>query len=105
MTFKPAHLLVVLLATALPVMAQNLAVVNGKAIPANRVDAMVKQLAEQGQKLQSLLAVEVVDEDVGGAKDLQDLERGLAWEIKAQAGQDQPRRPLLSRFHFPSFPT
>jgi len=33
MTFKPAHLLAVLLATAVPAMAQ-LATVNGTAIPA-----------------------------------------------------------------------
>lgn len=68
MTFKPAHLLVVLLATALPVMAQNLAVVNGKAIPANRVDAMVKQLAEQGQKdspeLREMVKKELINREV-----------------------------------------
>ena len=50
MTFKPARLLVLLFATAaLPVMAQNLAVVNGKAIPSSRADAMVKQMTAQGQ--------------------------------------------------------
>src|SRR5450830_973038 len=50
MTFKPARLLVLLLATAaLPVMAQNLAVVNGKAIPSSRADVMVKQMTAQGQ--------------------------------------------------------
>ena len=59
MTFKPAHLLVVLLAAALPAMAQNLAVVNGKAIPSSRVDAMVKQLASQGQQDSPQLCVMV----------------------------------------------
>ncbi|MBB3212133.1 peptidyl-prolyl cis-trans isomerase C [Herbaspirillum sp. Sphag1AN] len=50
MTFKPARLLVLLLATAaLPVMAQNIAVVNGKAIPSARADVMIKQMAAQGQ--------------------------------------------------------
>src|SRR5450830_589404 len=48
MTFKPAHLLVVLLAlAAAPVMAQNVAVVNGTAIPSARVDEMVKQITSQ----------------------------------------------------------
>jgi peptidyl-prolyl cis-trans isomerase C len=43
MTFKPARLLLALLAVcAMPVFAQNLAVVNGKPIPSSRVDAMVK---------------------------------------------------------------
>ena len=43
MTFKPAHLLVVLLVTAFPAMAQNLATVNGKAIPASKAEPFVKQ--------------------------------------------------------------
>ena len=44
MTLKPARLLVLLLAiAALPVMAQNVAVVNGKPIPTSRLDMIVKQ--------------------------------------------------------------
>ena len=51
MTFKPAHLLVALLATAaIPVMAQNLAVVNTKPIPASKLEALVKQAKAQGQQ-------------------------------------------------------
>jgi peptidyl-prolyl cis-trans isomerase C len=50
MTFKPARLLLALIAiTAAPAFAQNLAVVNGKAIPSSRVDAIVKQVVAQGQ--------------------------------------------------------
>jgi peptidyl-prolyl cis-trans isomerase C len=50
MTLKPARLLIALLATvALPVMAQTLATVNGKAIPASRAELIVKQQAAQGQ--------------------------------------------------------
>jgi peptidyl-prolyl cis-trans isomerase C len=51
MTFKPAHLLLALLpllaVTTAPVMAQNVAVVNGTAIPTTRVDEMVKQITSQ----------------------------------------------------------
>ena len=50
MNFKPAQLLVVLLATAAPAMAQNVATVNGKAIPAARLEAIVKQVTSQGQQ-------------------------------------------------------
>jgi peptidyl-prolyl cis-trans isomerase C len=51
MTFKPARLLLALLAVAaLPAFAQNLAVVNGKAIPSSRADALVKQVVAQGQQ-------------------------------------------------------
>jgi peptidyl-prolyl cis-trans isomerase C len=51
MTLKPARLLVLLLATAaLPVMAQNVAVVNGKPIPSSRLDMIMKQATASGQK-------------------------------------------------------
>lgn len=50
MTFKPARLLLALVAVAsAPVFAQNLAVVNGKAIPSSRADEVVKQVVAQGQ--------------------------------------------------------
>jgi peptidyl-prolyl cis-trans isomerase C len=50
MTFKPARLLLALIAlAAAPAFAQNLAVVNGKPIPSSRVDAIVKQVVAQGQ--------------------------------------------------------
>ncbi|TFW28947.1 peptidylprolyl isomerase [Massilia horti] len=51
MTFKPARLLIALIAVAVaPAFAQNLAVVNGKPIPSSRADAVVKQVVEQGQQ-------------------------------------------------------
>jgi peptidyl-prolyl cis-trans isomerase C len=51
MTFKPARLLLALIAVAVaPAFAQNLAVVNGKAIPSSRADAVVKQVVAQGQQ-------------------------------------------------------
>jgi peptidyl-prolyl cis-trans isomerase C len=51
MTFKPARLLVLLLAmAAVPAMAQNVATVNGKAIPTSRVDMIMKQVTANGQK-------------------------------------------------------
>jgi len=51
MILKTASLLALVLATAsLPVMAQNIAVVNGKPIPTARADLLIKQLAQRGQK-------------------------------------------------------
>ncbi|HEX9172477.1 MAG TPA: peptidyl-prolyl cis-trans isomerase [Telluria sp.] len=51
MTFKPARLLLALIAiAAAPAFAQNLAVVNGKPIPSSRVDEAVKQVVAQGQQ-------------------------------------------------------
>lgn len=54
MTFKPARLLLALIAIATSfayssAFAQNLAVVNGKAIPSSRADQAVKQVVAQGQ--------------------------------------------------------
>jgi len=69
MTLKPARLLVVLLATAaLPVFAQNIAVVNGKAVPSSRADVMIKQMAAQGQQdtpqLRAMVKEELVNREI-----------------------------------------
>ncbi|MES2015624.1 MAG: peptidylprolyl isomerase [Pseudomonadota bacterium] len=51
MTLKPARLLLAMIAVAaLPAFAQNVAIVNGKAIPTSRVDVLVKQVVAQGQQ-------------------------------------------------------
>lgn len=51
MTLKPARLLLALIAVAaLPAFAQNVAIVNGKAIPTSRVEVLVKQVVAQGQR-------------------------------------------------------
>jgi peptidyl-prolyl cis-trans isomerase C len=70
MTVKPARLLMMLLvaAAALPAMAQNLAVVNGKPVPSSRADAMVKQLATQGQQdspqLRQMVKEELINREI-----------------------------------------
>jgi peptidyl-prolyl cis-trans isomerase C len=69
MILKPARLLVALFAmAALPVLAQNIAVVNGKAIPSSRLDAMVKQMAAQGQadnpQLRNAIKEELINREV-----------------------------------------
>jgi peptidyl-prolyl cis-trans isomerase C len=51
MTFKPARLLLALLAmAAAPAFAQNIAVVNGKPIPTSRLNTVVKSVVGQGQQ-------------------------------------------------------
>ena len=65
MTFKPASLLLALVAVAAaPAFAQNLAVVNGKAIPSSRADAVVKQVVAQGQQPDSPQLREAVKKDL-----------------------------------------
>ena len=54
MILKPAPLLFALIAlVAAPVFAQNVATVNGKPIPAAKVDQMVKQVVAQGKQADS----------------------------------------------------
>ena len=65
MTFKPASLLLALVAVvAAPSFAQNLAVVNGKAIPTSRQEAVVKQVVAQGQQPDSPQLREAVKKDL-----------------------------------------
>jgi len=65
MTFKPARLLLALIAVAsAPVFAQNLAVVNGKPIPSSRADAVVKQVVAQGQGQDSEQLREMIKRDL-----------------------------------------
>lgn len=69
MNLKSAGLMVMLAASAaLPVHAQNVAIVNGKAIPTARVDAMVKQMVQQGQKdspeMRSMIKDELINREV-----------------------------------------
>lgn len=66
---KSARLVLALAAAvALPAVAQNVAVVNGKAIPTSRVDAMVKQMVQQGQKdtpeMRSMIKDELINREV-----------------------------------------
>lgn len=70
MTFaQPARLLMALLAAiALPVMAQNVAIVNGKPIPSTRADTMVTQLQAQGQQdspeLRAMVREELINREI-----------------------------------------
>ena len=69
MNLKTARLLVMLMATVnLPALAQNVAVVNGKAIPSARVDAMVKQMVQQGQQdtpeMRTMVKNELINREV-----------------------------------------
>jgi peptidyl-prolyl cis-trans isomerase C len=69
MNLKPARLLMSLIAAvALPVMAQNLAVVNGKPVPSSRADAMIKQLSAQGQQdspqLRAMVKEELINREI-----------------------------------------
>jgi peptidyl-prolyl cis-trans isomerase C len=99
MNFKPARLLVVLLAAAaLPVFAQNLAVVNGKAIPSSRADMMVKQMAAQGQQDSPQLRTMIKDELINREVLIQEADKlglGTSADVKNQV--EMARQSIIIR--------
>jgi len=99
MTFKPARLLAVLLAAVtLPVLAQNLAVVNGKPVPSSRADAMIKQMAAQGQPDSQQLRAMVKEELINREILLQEADKlglGSTPEVKNQI--DLARQSIVIR--------
>lgn len=105
MTLKPARLLVVLFAAAaLPVMAQNLAVVNGKKIPSSRVELMAKQLASQGQQDSPQLRAMIKEELINREILIQEADKrglGTSTDVKSQveiARQSIVIRALVADF-------
>ncbi len=89
MILKPARLLIALLAiVAIPAFAQNVATVNGKAIPAARVDQLVKQVVAQGKQTDSPQLREAIKRDLIGREVLiQEADKqgyGTRPEVKAQ---------------------
>lgn len=65
MMLKPARLLLLLIAmSAAPAFAQNVATVNGKAIPASKVEQIVKQVVAQGKQADSPQLREAIKRDL-----------------------------------------
>ena len=99
MILKPARLLVLLLAAAsVPAMAQNLAVVNGKPVPSSRADAMVKQMASQGQQDTPQLRAMVKEELVNREILIQEADRqGLTNSPEVKSQVDMARQSIVIR--------
>ena len=108
----PAPLLSMLLSTllALPMAAyaQNVAIVNGKAVPKARVEAFIKQIqaqaAEQGKQLPPDLDQRVRDKFVLDEIYTQEAEkRGLAATPEYKLQMDQARQAVLTQALFADF--
>jgi peptidyl-prolyl cis-trans isomerase C len=88
MNVKPARLLVALVAAvALPVFAQNVAVVNGKPIPSARADLIAKQVTAQGQKDSPELRGKIKEDLINREVLAQEAEKegfGSSAEVKTQ---------------------
>nr|WP_315393377.1 peptidyl-prolyl cis-trans isomerase [uncultured Duganella sp.] len=97
MTFKPASLLIALLVIAVPAFAQNVAVVNGKAIPSSRVDAVVKQVVAQGQQPDSPQLRDLIKKDlIGREVMMQEAEKqGFGKDAAVKAQIDNARQAII----------
>jgi peptidyl-prolyl cis-trans isomerase C len=97
MTFKPAKLLIALLVIAVPAFAQNVAVVNGKAIPTSRVDAVVKQVVAQGQQPDSPQLRELIKKDlIGREVMMQEAEKqGYGKKDDVKAALENARQAII----------
>lgn len=99
MILKPAHLLVALLVSAaLPAMAQNLAVVNGKPVPSSRADVMVKQMVAQGQQDTPELRAMIKDELITREILIQEADKlGLGTNSDVKSQIEIARQSILIR--------
>jgi peptidyl-prolyl cis-trans isomerase C len=98
MILKPTRLLLAMsFIVAAPVFAQNVATVNGKPIPAARVDQMVKQVVAQGRATDSPQLRELIKKDLIGREVLiQEADKqnvGARPEVKAAI--DNARQSII----------
>src|SRR5262245_7268252 len=97
MTRKSLLMLLVAI-TAIPVYAQNLAVVNGKPVPSSRADTMVKQMAAQGKQdtpqLRGMIKEELINREVL----IQEAEKlGLSNSSEVKNQLDLARQSIIIR--------
>lgn len=99
MILKPARLLVLLLATAaLPVMAQNVAVVNGKPIPSSRLETIMKQAAASNQPDTPEVRAKVKEQLIDMEILYQEAEKqGLAKNEDVKAQLENVRQQIMIR--------
>jgi peptidyl-prolyl cis-trans isomerase C len=98
MILKPARLLLALTAmVAAPVFAQNVATVNGKPIPAAKVDQLVKQVVAQGKATDSPQLREMIKKDLIGREVLiQEADKqGVGGRTDVKAAIDNARQSII----------
>jgi peptidyl-prolyl cis-trans isomerase C len=98
MIVKPARLLLAMTAmVALPSFAQNVATVNGKPIPASRVDQLVKQVVAQGKGTDSPQLREAIKKDLIGREVLiQEADKqGIATRPEVKNQIDNARQSII----------
>jgi peptidyl-prolyl cis-trans isomerase C len=98
MIVKPARLLLAMTAmVALPSFAQNVATVNGKPIPAAKVDQVVKQVVAQGKATDSPQLREAIKKDLIGREVLiQEADKqGIGTRPEVKNSIDNARQSII----------
>ncbi|MYN45725.1 peptidylprolyl isomerase [Pseudoduganella sp. FT93W] len=98
MMLKPTRMMLALIAVAAaPVFAQNIATVNGKAIPASKVDQVVKQVVAQGQQPDSPQLREMIKKDLIGREVLiQEADKqGFGTKAEVKAAIENARQSII----------
>jgi peptidyl-prolyl cis-trans isomerase C len=98
MILKPARLLLAMTAmVAAPVFAQNVATVNGKAIPSAKVDQMVKQVVAQGKATDSPQLRDMIKKELIGREVLlQEADKqGIGGKADVKAAIDNARQSII----------
>eukprot|EP01030_Chromulinospumella_sphaerica_P008879 gene8879-8690_t len=90
-------MLALIAVAAAPVFAQNVATVNGKAIPASKVDQVVKQVVAQGQQPDSPQLREMIKKDLIGREVLiQEADKqGFGTKAEVKAAIENARQSII----------
>ncbi len=89
---------------ALPALAQNIAIVNGKAVPKARMDALASQLAKSGRPVTPEMQAQLKDEIVAREIFMQEAQkRGLDASDDFKAQIELARQTLLIRELFADY--
>ncbi|NPC54216.1 peptidylprolyl isomerase [Caenimonas soli] len=93
-----------ILSIALPVAAQNVAIVNGKPVPKARVDALAAQLAKSGRPVSPEIQGQLKDEVIAREVFMQEAQkRGLDASDDFKAQMELARQTLLIRELFADY--
>ena len=93
-----------ILSIALPVFAQNVAIVNGKPVPKARVDALAAQLAKAGRPISPEIQGQLKDEVIAREVFMQEAQkRGLDASDDFKAQMELARQTLLIRELFADY--
>ena len=103
-SLRAAGAVMLLLLLPLAALAQNIAIVNGKAVPKARVDNLIAQAAKAGQKVGPELEAQAKDQVVLREIFTQEAERqGIAASADYRAQMELARQGILIRELFDNF--